>query len=542
MLSKYLNNFPEGYTPSNQQINLIKKIEKSFNEGHKFVICSAPTGSGKSFISKTLGNVSNESTDTFRELVESYNAFKMDNVGNYINEPECLDEPSHGAYALTITKSLQDQYLKLFDDSMVMKGKSNYMSTLNPNIDVETESIVIPRNILEDHKRAHKCPYHNARRDGLVGKFGVLNYKMFLSLPGHVKRKNFIICDEASELEDEIVKQYSVFVDPDKLKLLGVNIPKLYSENHNAIYKWINACTIEISEYTDKLINKSNSKKVGLTDSESIKLKYLKNLHRSLNLITETWEECEYVAQRDGKTVKITPLKVDTLSNYIFKYADNVLLMSATIIDHRHFAKSLGIKEYKYVESDSTFDPKKSPIYINTKQKINHYNLNKMLPKVVKQIDEICKLHKSDKGIIHTHTSYIASYIQNNLNSNRLLCRDKETQNDEILRQHCISKEPTILVSPSLGLGIDLKDELARFQIIIKAPYLPLGDNRIKRLFEVDKQWYSNKMLSNVVQQCGRGVRSKQDFCKTYILDASIYEAILRSKNKLPKYFIERFN
>jgi Rad3-related DNA helicase len=56
----------------------------------------------------------------------------------------------------------------------------------------------------------------------LVEKFGVLNYKMFLSLPGHVKRKNFIICDEASELEDEIVKQYSVFIDPDRLKLLGV--------------------------------------------------------------------------------------------------------------------------------------------------------------------------------------------------------------------------------------------------------------------------------------------------------------------------------
>ena len=98
-----------------------------------------------------------------------------------------------------------------------------------------------------------------------------------------------------------------------------------------------------------------------------------------------------------------------------------------------------------------------------------------------------------------------------------------------------------MLVSPSLGLGIDLKDDLARFQIVIKAPYLPLGDNRIKKLFELDKQWYSNKMLSNVVQQCGRGIRSKQDHCKTYILDAGVYEAIIRNKNKLPKYFIERF-
>ena len=464
MLSRYLNKFPDGYNPSNQQVNIIKKIEHAFNKGHKFVICSAPTGSGKSFISKTLANVSNESTDAFKELINSYDAFKMDNVGNYTNEPECLDEPASGAFALTITKSLQDQYYELFDDSMVMKGKSNYTSTINPDIDVEMETSVMPRKVLDEHRKAHKCNYHNARNRGLVDKFGVLNYKMFLALPGHVKRKNFIICDEASELED-----------------------------------------------------------------------------RSLNLITETWEECEYVVQRDGKTARVMPLKVDVLSKYIFKYADNVLLMSATIIDHKHFAKSLGIKEYEYVESDSTFDPQKAPIYINTKQKINHYNLKKTLPKIVKQIEEICKQHEFEKGIIHTHTGFIASYLQNNLKSRRFLCRDKETRNEELLRQHSNSKEPTVLVSPSLGLGIDLKDDLARFQIVIKAPYLPLGDNRIKKLFELDKAWYSNKMLSNVVQQCGRGIRSKQDHCKTYILDAGVYEAIIRNKNKLPKYFIERF-
>lgn len=541
MLSRYLNKFPDGYNPSTQQINLIKKIEQAYNQGYKYVICSAPTGSGKSFISKTLANVSNEATDNFKHLVNSYDAFKMDSAGNYINELECLDEPSSGAFALTITKTLQDQYLQLFDDSAIMKGKSNYISTLDSNIDVEMESSIIPRKILEEHRLANMCPYHNARNKGLVDKFGVLNYKMFLSLPSHVKHKNFIICDEASELEDEIIKQYSVFIDPDRLKLLGVKLPKLYSEKHEAVYRWICSCVLEVSEYVNTLINRNNNKALKLSNSENVKLTYLKNLHRSLNLITDTWEECEYVVQREGKTVKVTPLKVDVLSKYIFKHADNVLLMSATIIDHEHFAKSLGITQYKYIESDSTFDPIKAPIYINTKQKINHYNLKKTLPKILKQIEDICNQHEFEKGIIHTHTGFIASYLQNNLKSRRFLYRDKETRNEEILREHSKSKNPTVLVSPSLGLGIDLKDDLARFQIVIKAPYLPLGDNRIKKLFELDKQWYSNKMLSNVVQQCGRGIRSKQDHCKTYILDAGVFEAIIRNKNKLPKYFIERF-
>ena len=541
MLSKYLNKFPHKYNPSKQQIKLIREIEHAFNQGYKYVICSAPTGSGKSFISKTLANVSNEPSDNFRQLVESYEALKVDNVGNFTNELECMDEDPCGAFALTITKSLQDQYLQLFDDSAIMKGKSNYQSTLDPNIDVEMESTVMPKKVLEDHRLSNKCPYHNARNKGLLDKFGVLNYKMFLSLPNHVKRKNFIICDEASEIEDEIVKQYSIFIDPERLKLLGVKIPNLYSVKHESVHKWISIVMVTISEYVNTLTNRTNNKQIKLSSSDNIKLTYLKNLHRTLNLIDDTWNECEYVVHREGKTVKVMPLKIDVLSKYIFNHGEKILLMSATIIDHKHFAKNLGIDKYKYIEVDSTFDSDKSPIYVNTKNKINHYNLKKQLPKIVKQIESICEDHEFDKGIIHTHTSFIASYLKNNLKSRRYLFRDDVTRNEEILSKHTKSKNPTVLVSPSLGLGIDLRDDLARFQIIIKAPYLPLGDNRIKKLFDLDKQWYTNKMLSNVVQQCGRGIRSKQDHCKTYILDAGVFEAIIKNKSKLPKYFLDRF-
>jgi Rad3-related DNA helicase len=323
--------------------------------------------------------------------------------------------------------------------------------------------------------------------------------------------------------------------------MLGVKIPNLYSTKQEAVYRWVSMVMVTISEYVNTLTNRSNNKELKLSNSDNIKLSYLKNLHRTLNLIDDTWEECEYIVQREGKTVKIMPLKIDVLTKYIFNFGEKVLLMSATIIDHKHFAKNLGIKDYKYIEVDSTFDSEKSPIYIDTKNKINHFNLKKKLPKIVKQIESICQDHEFDKGIIHTHTSFIASYLKNNLKSRRYLFRDDVTRNEEILSKHTKSKNPTVLVSPSLGLGIDLRDDLARFQIIIKAPYLPLGDNRIKKLFDLDKQWYTNKMLSNVVQQCGRGIRSKQDHCKTYILDAGVFEAIIKNKSKLPKYFLDRF-
>ncbi len=195
MISHLLSNFPDKYEPSKQQVKLIREIEQAFNSGCKFVICSAPTGSGKSFISKTLANASKSPTSTFKNYVNTYMAYKMDQSGNYIYEQECKSELPAGAFALTITKTLQDQYKDLFEDTSILKGKINYRSTIDPDIDVESESIIIPKKILESHRLQNKCLYHNARHAALTSKFTALNYKMFLALPDHIKYKNYIICD-----------------------------------------------------------------------------------------------------------------------------------------------------------------------------------------------------------------------------------------------------------------------------------------------------------------------------------------------------------
>jgi len=539
--SRYLTNFPNSYNPSSQQIDLIKRIEDAYAKGYKYVICSAPTGSGKSFISKTLGNVSNKCSSEFKRLITSYDAFKQDYMGNHTHEIDCMKEPSHGTFTLTITKSLQDQYHKLFDESSLLKGKSNYQCQVNLDVDVENAPCLLLPKLKEECWSANKCPYYNARNKALIDQFSVLNYKMFLTLPAHVKRKNFIICDEASELEEELVKHFSVFIDPDKLKLMGLRIPYLYTSNTEDVHLWLTGIMITVSEHIDALTQKHSNKNTTLNINDKVKLNFFKNLHRTLSLIESTWSECEYICQREGKTARIMPLRVDALSKYIFDYAENVLLMSATIVDHKNYAKNLGIDNYKYIEVDSTFDSNKAPIYINTTNKLNKANLPKMLPTLATQIKSICESHQNEKGIIHTHTMQITEYLQKSLKGDRFLFRDSESKNDSILSKHSKSKEPTVIVSPSMTFGIDLKDSLARFQIIVKAAFLPLGDDRIKRLFDEDKAWYTNKMLVNLVQACGRGIRSKDDHCITYILDGSIYQVVMDNKRHLPKYFIDRF-
>jgi Rad3-related DNA helicase len=232
---------------------------------------------------------------------------------------------------------------------------------------------------------------------------------------------------------------------------------------------------------------------------------------------------------------------VDKLSKYIFDHADHIIIMSATIIDHKNFCKTLGIKDYEYIEVDTEFDSTKAPIHVMRKQKLNYANLKEMLPTLAKQVREILKEHHDEKGIIHTHTQYIADYIRDNVKSDRLLCREAGVKNEEILEMHEKSKESTVLVSPSMTYGVDLKGDLAKFQILLKAPWLPTKEKRVEKMMKLDKEWYSNKMLCTLVQACGRGVRSTDDECVTYILDGSISDVVIRNRGKLPKYFIERF-
>lgn len=538
-----LNNFPRPFKPTPEQVNVITEIEHAFNEGHKFVIVCAPTGSGKSFFSKTLANCTSKPNGILESSINNSDAFRRDHTGKYLLEDELKDQPPFGAFALTITKSLQDQYKELFQDSEVLKGKANYKCTVDERYDVSLAPCIFDADLKTKCLLECSCPYYENRKKTLLNNFGVLNYSMFLSLPDHVKKKEYIVCDEASEIEDELVKRFSRTLPFKFLKKLGYSEDNIPFDNYFKFKIWLNELNGRIFDEIEliKTALKNTSKKGAIPQSEQNKFTLFNNIYMQMEATAETWDQCEYIIETDSDNIYIKPFKVDVLANHIFNLGEKIVLMSATIIDPENFAKTLGIKKFKYIEAKSLFDPKKAPIYVDTKNRINHRNLKDKLPHIKNMIIKICDTHKKEKGIIHTHTMQITEYLREYIDDPRFLFRFPGTDNETIIKQHIESPEPTILVSPSMAFGVDLKGDLAKFQIVAKAAYLPLKDERIKRLFEEDPEWYSNKMLNNLIQACGRGVRNRDDECVTYILDASIYDCVMRSKHKLPEYFKNRF-
>jgi ATP-dependent DNA helicase DinG len=538
-----LDHFPNEFEPLSQQVELLNAIDSAFSSGHKFVICCAPTGSGKSFLSKTLANNSREVSEDFKQLIESNSAFRADQYGNFNKAEDCEAEPSFGALALTITKSLQDQYTNLFKDSYSLKGKSNYVCKVDPNYNVDYAPCLFNPRLKEGCILNSRCDYYNCRKDVLINKFGVLNYSMYLSMPEHVKKRQYIICDEASEIEDELVKRFSRNLNYKILKRLGFRPTDIPVENYSKFRIWMDTLLIRLGDEVEEIKKTLGKKKksANTSDLDVQKYKLFSNLFSQIGTTIETWEQCEYVIEHSLEGVTLKPLRVDKLAKNIFDFGDKILLMSATIIDPNNFAKTLGITNFKYIEVDSTFNPKNAPIYATTKIKLNYKNLKQNLPNIKSSIQKICEAHKNVKGVIHTHTMEITQYLKDNINDPRFLFRLDGANNEQIIKQHIESSEPTVLVSPSMTYGVDLKEDLARFQIVTKASYMPLNDERIKKLFKEDPAWYVNKMLNHLIQACGRGVRTKNDKCITYILDGSITDAVIRNASKLPKYFLSRF-
>lgn len=529
------NYFPTGYNPTLLQSKALNKLQDALTNTDT-VILSAPTGTGKSFIAKTLGNSTSTISESKYNSIYSYDAFEINHHGEYT---ETLELEHHGSSVLTITKALQDQYVEFFKTTS-LKGKNNYKSTLDSTMDVEIESAVIPRRILKEHRKNHQCDYHNARRDFLIDQFSVTNYKMFLSLPNHVKYRDLIICDEASELEDELVSQFTCKLDYEICKKAGFKINKLTSTSPVVVYSWLDDIAQQLQEQRTYLQSKLQ-KRTSWSPREQSKYRFINYMHSNITTCMNNYYECDYIVEKTYNHVILTPLYVNNLASQILKSGKKRVLMSATIIDHKKYASSLGINDYSYIEVESTFPPEKSPIRVSNKFPLSRKTIDRYLPKIIECIKELLEKHKGCKGIIHTHTHMITQAIQTGIQSNRLLYREAGVSNEDIIEQHKTSTEPTVLVSPSMNYGIDLKGKLADFQIIIKLPYLPLTDKRIKQLFDVDKEWYENKMLNTLVQSCGRATRSEDDTSITYILDGIAPKILTKAKHKLPEHYLQRF-
>jgi len=244
--------------------------------------------------------------------------------------------------------------------------------------------------------------------------------------------------------------------------------------------------------------------------------------------------------------VEIKPLDISPYCMSVFDKGSKTLIMSATILNNKAFCKSIGLdsEDIKFIQVESDFPIEHRRIYPLNIAYLNYSNLQSIdvMSKISVVVDNLMTTHRNEKGIIHTTSYEQLNFIKENLskdNARRLLITDPEIQRDEIISQHSSTPKPTVLISPSLHTGLDLKDELSRFQIITKVPYPNKSDRWTNAKRVADEEWYYWQTALRLIQAYGRSVRSKNDWARTYVLDSAFSYFIRKNRNILPSWFIQ---
>jgi ATP-dependent DNA helicase DinG len=554
-------------TVRDKQQKILSEIEQALKSGFKHIFLEAPTGFGKSPVAIALAR--------------------------YLGS----------SHICTATKDLQTQYSRDFPFVREVKGKSNFLCLVKCDMSLEETceygpcmkddgydciyktkmtdykaegegtkyeiidlDSFVKKKYIDNMKSQSKiidlewkpCHYYHQKWIAARSSHTIYNYKYFLSdlfYSGNIHQRKLLVLDEAHTIESEVADFRSFIIYRDALIRL---IPKLQFPNKMEynIETWIDFGT-ELRKELIKFIDKASDAVEGNKSYEPYTEKNLidaltkeKNVAaviEDMKCNRNNWivTNVEKNSSNQLKRVVLTPLNVSNYFNDILSMGAVTLFMSATILSKNYLCKVIGLKpdQVQFIRVEqSEFPVKNRPVYLMNVAWLNAKTIGQSLPSITNAVNNIMSIHKNEKGIIHTTSYSQLQFIKDNIskeNTARLIETGPMYDRNEILQKHSQTTKPTVLISPSLYLGVDLKDYLSRFQIIVKVPYPDLTDRKISAMKERDPRWYNWNTILRLVQAYGRSIRSKDDFANTYILDSSISYLIRNAREMLPKWFLD---
>lgn len=214
-----------------------------------------------------------------------------------------------------------------------------------------------------------------------------------------------------------------------------------------------------------------------------------------------------------------------------------VVLMSATIgpVD----VAELGLQQKRvcYLQAAHPIPVERRQVQLVPVADISRGNLSQSVPILAAEIENIARYHEGEKGIIHC-TYQLATMLSEHLTDPRYMFHTKENKRD-IYNNFRMSPliEGRVLIASGMYEGIDLPDDLGRWQVIAKVPWKSLGDPAIKYKAEQDQDWYRWQTLKDLIQACGRISRHEEDQGVTYILDKSVERLLDSASHLVPSWF-----
>jgi ATP-dependent DNA helicase DinG len=569
-LSAILAHFPFPQIRDRQK-SVLAEIESAIKSGYRQIFLEAPTGFGKTPVAIAMARYlgSSHICTATKDLQTQYRrdfpfVVEVKGRGNFpciVKEDMGLDESCD--YGPCVKDDSYDCVYKtrLMDYRVEGEGTARELVKLDPFAERKyVEKLRDKSKVVELQWKP--CHYFHQKWVGARSSHTVYNYRYFLSdvfYAGTTQKRNLLVLDEAHQLESEVGDFRSFTIRKNMLPFLKMRMP---DHNVDAIETWLDFCVelkerlYEFSQKAEGIIARSNQRVMTEPYTEK---NLIDALEREATLTAviddmkankDNWiiSNAQYDPSNQLQKVALVPLDISGYFDSILDKGSVALFMSATILSKDYLCKTAGLEpdKVKFIRiEDSDFPIENRKIHLKNTAWLSAKTMSESLPKIADEINLIMSRHRDHKGIIHTTSYSQLQFIRDRLgqinkeNADRLIETSSKLDRSEVLERHYSSKKPTVLISPSLHLGVDLKDDLSRFQIVVKVPYPDLTDKRIIKMKEKDPKWYTWNTVLRLVQAYGRSVRSKDDYATTYILDSSISYLLKSSQDLLPKWFTE---
>ena len=501
---------PEKYTSfRSRQLETAAKVNVS--KKYAFML-DAPTGVGKSLIAATVQRLSKKSI----------------------------------CYVCT-TKQLQDQLLKDFPYARTVKGRGNYPCLKYPDLYPDITAEECNHSTSMPCKLRGNCPYIIAKVSAKSAKIAVLNMAYFLSevnFVGMFSGYDLLVVDEFDTTESQLMSFTELLITQKQLDRLNVPPPR-YKTKFESWVEWARVTLSVVSKELALLEAVVDGRSSWSTeDIRAIRRKRdLSRLVAKLGFFVKEVDK-NWVWYPSADKWSFKPVWVGRYApGVLWKHANKVLGMSATILDPRQVAANTGLtfenRTYDYMQMPSPFPKENRPVYYEPCANVVNKEIDVALPMLAKALQGIMDKHPDEKMLVHTVSYKIRDYLMRRIQSTRFITHASADRSSQ-LERFKKSDKPLVLISPSMDRGVDLPEEECRVVVICKMPYPDLGDTQISRRIHASKDgdnWYAHKTVSSVIQMAGRGVRSENDFAVTYILDRQFDRLYREHGNMFPGWF-----
>lgn len=546
---KFIDNFPGGFTPRKSQIEIIQKIEDAIDSGFKNILLCAPTGIGKSHIAVTVARslgtsfivtaqkiLQDQYTDDFKFV---YSAKGKQNF-------PCLD--LYDTQKLDYDTARKDPTLTCVSGECVRHSASgkNVTCPLKPTLEMfEKKHGGTEREIIAEPDSSQYCYYYVQKYQALLASHSSYNYasyfqtRLFSNGIEELLERDCIIADEAHEIEEQIIGFIGHNIIPKHLNDVNLDFDDFDTESIEGVIEMVKTIANRYSQEINQLSYGGNYKILNSFKRRRDKFDklFLDLKEKKENFITQKSTNIF-----DGSiSLTIKPIDIGPYTKRFFDLPHQIF-MSATI-NKEIFCRNTGIRESScaFIEIEkSPFPLQNRKIVFHNTRKLNVRSTPEDYDAVYSKIKELLLDYQNLKGLILTTTKKHCDGIAN-LDKDRIIIAYEgvDGNREGALEKHKRTSKPSVLISPSFWFGIDLKDDLARFQIILKAPYPSFADKRIRAKAEKYPLWYQYNALVKLLQGFGRSVRNDEDYAITHVLDESAYNLICRMRKYVPKAYYD---